>query len=879
MRGRAVPHVRAPMAAFPEALLPGFFRPGPPGREGREAGLRVAGWGRCGQVGVAASEPGAPPLFLPRRCRKARESWLPAEAAPLPLKPPDAAPRTDGTPAGPALTALSPQLGRLFLDHPEAAFGATARLLHQHVYLGDSTNWRRAGGVCGMTRFLRALEGRTRGGSARLPLCGVASLCRDWLSELPLKLVAEWLHEDLAQGQQRLSFDETPTGGALAWLPDRTCGEPARRGCLVFPAGEAANQLCFQEAVLRPAADNNTLRPKLRGCPAQFELNGAVRQVAAAHLEGSDFLGVRSDHFCAAWRQQRGRTPTPLQVVCTEAPCSSIAVSPHLPGELSLCTLEGELYLWNVETGLQRLHQDRDSLFFRDPSPWRWSEFSAHPRVLTFADRTGLKGLDQRVSSGGSFELFKVGSEADCQRGERLLLSKYLGHSEPFHHLVTTQFSVFVLDERFPLVPVLRWEHMMQWPPIYAHLTPAGAPQHNHKVLLGAHHSQELLLLQYSGGHSLPCQLQGAPQKLPSIKECLPHFPVQVPVRQSALSQRLSVPMTGIAAALGQQDGIQTLLVFQLSEAGDLFYQPLLPQASGEEAGGHAPPNMDREASFGEAVVDRACQDPILPDGAKTACSPVAAALYRRWLRAWKRAALPAQDGQCPPATLNQGCLFAHRETRETEGSVPSSPEASRCLRTAMQEGRLFCSWGDESRVPVPPAPQGPPGELGQRLAASWAGDWAAWWLERLGSTKARQQQALREKRRRAKRRRGTRSLSGSFTSSTSYQSELSDWSGRDGRAPRSPPALPTEPPLQAPPTLPPSSQEDSELLSSQSLSARGIPSERRQTLRRYLAVLDQPPEPPEDDMPASQSSALGSSQRGPSSSQGPQQKRARMGF
>ncbi|XP_039224990.1 TATA box-binding protein-associated factor RNA polymerase I subunit C [Crotalus tigris] len=862
------------MAAFPDALLPGLFRPGPPGREGPGAGLRVAGWGQCGQVGVAAREPGAPPLFLPRRCRRARENWLPAEAAPLPLKTPDAAPRTAGPPAGPALTALVPQLGRLFLDHPEAAFGATARLLHQHVYLGDSTNWRRAGGVCGMTRFLRALEGPTRGGS----LSGVASVCRDWLSELPLKLVAEWLHEDLAERRRRLSFDDTPTGGALAWLPDRTPGEPTRRGCLVFPAGEAKDRLCFQEAVLRPAASSNALRPELRGCPAQFELNGAVRQVAATHLEGSDFLGVRSDHFCAAWRQQRGRAPTPLQVVCTEAPCSSITVSPHLPGELSLCTLAGELYLWNVETGLRRLHQDRDSLFFRDPSPWRWSEFSAHPRVLTFADRTGLKGLDQRVSSGGCFELFKIGSEADCQRGERLVLSKYLGHSEPFHHLVTTQFSVFVLDERFPLVPVLRWEHMMQWPPIYAHLTPAGAPQHNHRVLLSAHHSQELLLLQYSGGHSLPCQLQGAPQKLPSIKECLPHFPVQVPVRQSALNQRLSVPTTGIAAALGQQDGIQTLLVFQLSEAGDLFYQPLLPQASGEEAGGHAPTDLDPEASFGDAVVDRACQEPSFPDGAKTASSPVAAALYRRWLRAWKRATPHAQNWQFPPATLNQGCLFAHRETRGVEGSVPSSLEASHCLRMAMQEERLFCSWGDESRVPVPPVSLGPLGELGQRLAANWAGDWVAWWLERLGSTKARQQ-ALREKRRRAKRRRGTQSLSGSFTSSTSYQSELSDWSGRDSRAPRSPPALPMEPPLQAPPALPLSSQEDSELLSSQSLSARGIPRERRQTLRRYLAVLDQPPEPPEDDLPASQSSALGSSQRGPSSSQGPQQKRARMGF
>lgn len=65
------------------------------------------------------------------------------------------------------------------------------------------------------------------------------------------------------------------------------------------------------------------------------------------------------------------------------------------------------------------------------------------------------------------------------------------------------------MDERFPTLPMLKWDHMMSSPPMFCHVLPgspcsSGAPCGSSaggstKLLLGSHSSQEVTVLQYSG--------------------------------------------------------------------------------------------------------------------------------------------------------------------------------------------------------------------------------------------------------------------------------------------------------------------------------------------------------------------------------------------
>lgn len=61
------------------------------------------------------------------------------------------------------------------------------------------------------------------------------------------------------------------------------------------------------------------------------------------------------------------------------------------------------------------------------------------------------------------------------------------------------QYSAYIVDERFTTVPVLKWNHMLESPPMFAQVVNGAVTNRTNKIVLGTQRTQEVLLLQYSG--------------------------------------------------------------------------------------------------------------------------------------------------------------------------------------------------------------------------------------------------------------------------------------------------------------------------------------------------------------------------------------------
>ncbi|TWW66896.1 RNA polymerase I subunit C [Takifugu flavidus] len=792
---------------FPSQLFPGFYNRGPPDSVSQH---RAGSWGGYDRV---------TPVPLVNR-PNFRVALVISPAGPSQLGT-----RSKGRYGVPqnqhqCPSCLQNTMQNFYSDHYQDAFGCMSEILGHDFNFESKKCKLYSANMQKMKRFVDMMKfKKCELAYSSKVMDSYATMLTDVMHTIPPQLLGSLLHEELTGQRDRMLVSEEATGGALAFVPFSHSGSGSQHGCLIYPR-RGLHLLNFHTVALQHQREGPSCVDAKSHPPFSFQLRGPVRQISTASLFNHCCVAVRSDHLCGVWRFAETVKPRLLQAINTTEVATCISVSPHILGEVLVASERGAAVLWTVGRGIQKIREDEDNLYFNAKSSWRWCEFSAHPRVILYADRTGVELTDIREKSATTHTLFHISNTSECRSGERLFLSRYLGEVHPFHHLITTQYSAYVVDERFAAMPMIKLDHVMQLPPIFCEIVPgcdasisSGGESRTTKILLGSHRSQEITMLQYSGGRAEASLSQGPPRSLHRPQDSLKHLPVQIPHRLVTAKSRLSSPALGLTCMHKTGRAEECICVLQLTEAGDIFYQILQPEASvGEELLPqaceshpppaellvHGPPQMQQGASNMDSHYSSESGPPLVQNDEADAVCDADDGNVRTVLTATTETpqSVKGNIGDKSVAKLSSGSLFTWKRWLQklmrrshrtkfgphtlqhmlvsTKGLLHHSaeelmdPSEEQCVERLWQDltkcmsersllvgSTVSASLSPPEVVPLPNVVETDTwtDDLSNRLTVSWQGEdaWHSWWKEKLGLDREQKVEALKRKRRREK--------------------------------------------------------------------------------------------------------------------------------
>uniref|UniRef100_A0A8C4NKQ8 TAF1C helical bundle domain-containing protein n=1 Tax=Eptatretus burgeri TaxID=7764 RepID=A0A8C4NKQ8_EPTBU len=370
--------------------------------------------------------------------------------------------------------------------------------------------------------------------------------------------------------------------------------------------------------------------------------------------------------------------------------------------------------------------------------------------------------------------------------------------------LVSTQSSAYLIDERMPDVPVVKWDHGLGLSPIFAHAVVAEERDLSERSLVLGTHRSEVVLLNYRGGVESPWQAHGLPLKLSGPRDWLGLISPHRPREQQALAKRLGAPCAGVTVVRHVGD-CRNLSILHLSEAGDTFQQTLLFSAPDVQSNsmdampisenlpkedGNGSRSQGQSNSAGEDQIPRADSLPhssigcfqdvngvkYLGQKSEKLISPVLKAVCNRWathfLTAWKVAA---------PKQLRR-TSFRNRGNQLPDRLPPLEMDNIQAVRQhlgnvcdvktwrAVLERRLHIITPPPTSFPDPFPDELAKDSLSQRLVVAWNGNWCDSGTANLSGSV---QSSTSHRRTKPKRRR----LSGMFSQSSLSQNDDSTFS------------------------------------------------------------------------------------------------------
>ncbi|KAJ8304935.1 hypothetical protein KUTeg_018518 [Tegillarca granosa] len=260
-------------------------------------------------------------------------------------------------------------------------------------------------------------------------------------------------------------------------------------------------------------------------------------------------------------------SPTLVQeMTFTDCRPTSVCLSPYIPGECLTATDNGTVKLCTADKRCEVV-VDKQTHRFECYDQWRQCRFGAHPRQIILADNTAVQIFDIRTSYRKGTDLFALPSKYLNKR-ERIRVVEQHPVS-PFLYVIVTDYSMCLLDLRFPNNPLLQWQHLLRTPPSYIScLTNVGQENQNH-VFIASQSPSDVCCYTFNYKHSEAPRSLVSPWKLSKISDFTKWPEICGGADRILVEDRLMTSLAGITSV----DSDKGYTAYQLDSHGDIFYQ------------------------------------------------------------------------------------------------------------------------------------------------------------------------------------------------------------------------------------------------------------------------------------------------------------------
>ncbi|WAR00340.1 TAF1C-like protein [Mya arenaria] len=390
---------------------------------------------------------------------------------------------------------------------------------------------------------------------------------------------------------------------------------------------------------------------------------------------------VWTDATCYMYKVKNAALKEAMRVDLPEDPgglCMSASISPYILDECVLTTSQGQCYLWTgdklTKCGLPI--QPR----FAVSDSWSHAHFGAHPRELLYCDQTALQLLDIRTPAKEGVDMFALPNKS-LHINERLRTCSP-HQASTFYTVLATDFSLMLVDQRFPRQPVVKWDHMLHSPPQYIcglSLSSLGVGPDSQMIFVGSQFPAEVHTFQFTGNQ--PVQVVGSPHRVARYSDLCRWgvFTEQCQGLQS-LEERLCASLAGLAVC--DQNGRHS--VFQMDSHGEIFHQVFTEMSS-------LLTNQDVTFSAGLG------SDDLNPD-------PIATKIAREWIASWDSLTLAHTQQNMALTDMcflvekrivylresHKNCCLCRRELYHTPGILGDVSTGDLCNRCLVSTDRAY---------------------------------------------------------------------------------------------------------------------------------------------------------------------------------------------